>query len=203
MLVGCGWPTVGGTPLAGYAHGAAGIAHALLALAAATGDDRFAVAARAGLAYERSLFDERAGNWPDLRLGPDSFMVAWCHGAAGIGLGRLASVPYLDDGAMRLDIDRALAATQRAGSGLSHALCHGDLGNLEVLLQAGQVSAARRWAAGVLASARDLGWQCATPFGLESVGLMTGLAGIGYGLLRACAPDVVPSLLTLECPKIV
>jgi hypothetical protein len=30
---------------------------------------------------------------------------------------------------------------------------------------------------------------------------MMGLAGIGYGLLRLGAPDRVPSVLTLEAPR--
>jgi hypothetical protein len=35
---------------------------------------------------------------------------------------------------------------------------------------------------------------------VESPGLMTGLAGIGYGLLRAADPECVPSVLTLSPP---
>jgi hypothetical protein len=30
---------------------------------------------------------------------------------------------------------------------------------------------------------------------------MTGLAGIGYGLLRLADPSAIPSVLTLECPR--
>ncbi|MFL6196078.1 MAG: hypothetical protein ACJ75H_18005 [Thermoanaerobaculia bacterium] len=32
-------------------------------------------------------------------------------------------------------------------------------------------------------------------------GLLTGLAGIGYGLLRAADPEHVPSVLLLDLPK--
>jgi lantibiotic modifying enzyme len=32
--------------------------------------------------------------------------------------------------------------------------------------------------------------------------LITGLAGIGYGLLRLAAPTHVPSVIVLEAPKI-
>jgi lantibiotic modifying enzyme len=38
---------------------------------------------------------------------------------------------------------------------------------------------------------------------LSWIGLMTGLAGIGYGLLRLAAPEKVPSVLVLEPPKLV
>ena len=43
-------------------------------------------------------------------------------------------------------------------------------------------------------------YPCGTPLGVDSPGLMTGLAGIGYGLLRLAEPARVPSVLTLEPP---
>ena len=72
-----------------------------------TGKERFRTAACAAIAYERSLFSPETGNWPDLRelktsrqTGDDDqqrFMMAWCHGAPGIGLARLCSLQHLDD----------------------------------------------------------------------------------------------------------
>jgi lantibiotic modifying enzyme len=49
--------------------------------------------------------------------------------------------------------------------------------------------------------AQHHGWICANPADIESPGLMTGLAGIGYGLLRQAEPDRPPSILTLEGPR--
>ncbi|MEQ8538204.1 MAG: lanthionine synthetase LanC family protein [Coleofasciculus sp. D1-CHI-01] len=59
------------------------------------------------MAYERSLFSPGVGNWPDLREfettvrsgnpGRVNYMTAWCHGATGIGLARLRSMPHLED----------------------------------------------------------------------------------------------------------
>ena len=40
----------------------------------------------------------------------------------------------------------------------------------------------------------------ASPSGVETPGLMTGLAGIGYGLLRLAEPRRTPSVLALEPP---
>ena len=37
---------------------------------------------------------------------------------------------------------------------------------------------------------------------VESPGLMTGLAGIGYGLLRLAEPTRMPSVLVLEPPML-
>jgi lantibiotic modifying enzyme len=45
------------------------------------------------------------------------------------------------------------------------------------------------------------GWLSGIPLGVESPGLMTGLAGIGYALLRLAVPTRVPSVLVLEAPK--
>ena len=62
------WPFPSRGPLTGYSHGAAGIALALLELAAQTGAEGFRSAARGAIDYERSLFSSEAGNWPDLRV---------------------------------------------------------------------------------------------------------------------------------------
>ena len=57
MEHGLGWVTpIAPRPLAGFSHGAAGIAWALLDLAAETGEERFHEAALGAVAYERSLF---------------------------------------------------------------------------------------------------------------------------------------------------
>jgi lantibiotic modifying enzyme len=41
---------------------------------------------------------------------------------------------------------------------------------------------------------------CGVPNGVETPGLMTGITGIGYELLRLAAPTQVPSLLIMEPP---
>jgi type 2 lantibiotic biosynthesis protein LanM len=227
---GLGWTTrVPATaPLLGMSHGAAGIAWALFSLGARTGDPRFQEAARAAIAYERNLYSIEKKNWPDLRNFPSEsggdrrfeYMTAWCHGAAGIGLARLATLRALtqpgsprkkfsEDRITREEIETALHKTRDDGFGFNHTLCHGDLGNIELLAQAGRALTAPYWrgeaervASAILASIHRCGWLCANPVGIESPGLMTGLAGIGYGLLRLAEPDRVPSILTLESARL-
>ncbi len=46
-------------------------------------------------------------------------------------------------------------------------------------------------------------WRCATPLAVETPGLMTGLAGIGYQLLRLADPASVPSVLDPDLPGMV
>jgi lantibiotic modifying enzyme len=54
-----------------------------------------------------------------------------------------------------------------------------------------------RLAASILENIEDHGWTTGIPSGVESPGLMTGLAGIGYGLLRLVDPVRVPSVMVL------
>ena len=221
MDLGIGWHTkIPATePLTGFSHGAAGIAWALLELSALTGEERFRTVALEAIAYERSLFCPELGNWPDLRKFANTVltnknnrqncMTAWCHGAPGIGLARLRCLPYLDDREIKAEIDTALKTTLKQGFGHNHSLCHGDLGNLELLLQASLTfndshlkAQVDRFTAIILESINKHGWLCGVPLGVETPGLMTGLAGIGYQLLRLAEPERVPSVLVLEPPKI-
>jgi type 2 lantibiotic biosynthesis protein LanM len=198
-------------PLAGLAHGASGIAFALLELSASTGEKRFSEAAWKAVQYENSLFSIERKNWLDLREpinGSDqAFMAGWCHGAPGIALARLRALQHIDSVAIRNDIAAGLETTLGEGFRGDHSLCHGSVGNLEPLLQASEVLDRATWtqhinrvSAEILQSIDDHGWLCGVPLGVESPGLMTGLAGIGYGLLRVADPSNIPALLLLAPP---
>ncbi|BCJ32401.1 type 2 lanthipeptide synthetase LanM family protein [Actinocatenispora sera] len=222
-------------PLAGFAHGAAGPAWALARAATVTGDRRYLPTAAAALAYERSLFDAAAGNWPDVRTGiphEASFPVLWCHGAVGLGLSRtglLAAARELgvadlgsDQSAgggvggagtvaeLTADLRTALDTAAAAGFGWNFSLCHGDLGALDLFCTAPAVldeaaaaaagETALRQTAAILDRLDERGWVCGLAGGGENPALLVGLAGIGYGLLRAAAPDRVPSVLALHPP---
>jgi lantibiotic modifying enzyme len=218
MDQGRGWmtPIPAKKPLGGFSHGAAGMAWALLELATMSGEERFRTTALEAIAYERTLFDAGKGKWLDQRDfetlglpvgGGDALLEAWCHGSPGIGLARLLTLHSLDDERIRAEIQTALDNTLARGFDLNHCLCHGDLGNLELLLQAaGRLddpalpSRISRTASKIVESIHKDGWLCGTPSGVESPGLMIGLAGIGYGLLRLAQPDRVPAVLTLAPP---
>jgi type 2 lantibiotic biosynthesis protein LanM len=214
---GLGWRTrlAEERPLAGISHGVGGIALALLRLGEATADPRFLAAALDGFAGERERF------WGDLerllrapaggeKPAPESTVaVAWCYGAPGVGLTRLQALPHArtpqEETALRREIAQALRRTLERGPGQNHCLCHGDLGNLDFLLQARErlqdpalAADLHRFQEIVLASLDHDGWLCGTRGSIESPGLMNGFAGIGLGLLRLAAPGRVPSVLVLE-----
>ncbi|MCH9684317.1 MAG: type 2 lantipeptide synthetase LanM family protein [Deltaproteobacteria bacterium] len=210
MAEGVGWPSAetGGRALGGFSHGAAGMAWALLRLFEATGDDRYQHTALEAIRYERTLFVPEEGNYYDLRpeslAGQDAqFSMAWCHGAPGVGLARAAQLPLLDDRARR---EVRVTAEATIGSlGRGHSLCHGDLGNLELVHRAGAVlddaslrQAALRGISAAVDHGRRRRWLCGVPLSIQTPSLMVGIAGIGYQLLRFAHPDRVPSVLLLE-----
>lgn len=222
MPHGTAWTTIEDQPpLGGFSHGTAGIALSLLKLAACSGEVRFRSAALSALEYDRSLFVPSLSNWADLRVFPSQrsetdqdgksapgSMVAWCHGAAGIGLARLAALDQLDDERARQDIGSALRATTEYGFEMNHSLCHGALGNIELLLTAARLlgrpehhQAVDRATAQLAASIEANGPVSGVPRSVETPGFMTGLAGIGYGLLRLAEPDRVPAVLVLAPPR--
>lgn len=216
MNDGIGWhlEVSGPKPLGGFSHGAAGIAYTLFSLAHHSKDQRYYQAAIQALEYDRSLYCPCEGNWRDLREGQrpgevetmdEHFINAWCHGAPGIGLSRLLIQPYYQDEQLQTEIQQAVSKTRAEGFGKNHSLCHGDLGNLEFLNRAADYlgdeelkAHCQQLAAGVMDSIERLGWKCGFPPNTEPLGLMVGLAGIGYGLLKLAEPGRVPSVLGLE-----
>jgi hypothetical protein len=199
-------------------HGVAGIALALDELAAASGEGVFSETAREAVAYERSWFDKRQRNWPDLREfdherlrrgeGP-SFPAFWCHGAVGIGLARFRRYDLTGEVASIAEAGNA-TATVRAHLELqtrdfaydythNFSLCHGFAGSVELLLAAADHADEVAWADAEaigdfgLEHCADAGeWPCGVRDGGETPGLMLGLAGIGMLYLRLHAPGSVP-----------
>ncbi|GAB2634609.1 type 2 lanthipeptide synthetase LanM family protein [Kribbella swartbergensis] len=164
----------------GFSRGYQGIAWALGQYGVP--GDKYMDAARAAADLDRR---ERAGGH------------GWCSGDAGTALARLsAGVPADLDAYLRAATERPVLADL--------SLCHGELGAVEPLVWLAErehpgVEAVRRRRAGlVLAAVQQYGPQCGTPRSVPSPGLLTGLAGIGYGLLRLAFSERVPSVLLLE-----
>lgn len=202
------WRTLGGRQLAGFSHGAAGIAHALLRAYEVFGDREFLKAATEGIDYERSVYSFAAGNWPDLRRdGAPRFLLSWCNGAGGIALARTAAASVLGIGQVQNEIERAALALETEGWGSIDHLCCGNAGRVEALLVASQTLSRPHWYAAARTGAAALLSRSASPsrFGLfanvdgqpYSPGFFRGTSGIGYQLLRVARPDLLQSVLLL------
>jgi type 2 lantibiotic biosynthesis protein LanM len=206
------WKSFGERPLTGFSHGAAGISYALLQLYAVTLDCNYLEAALEGLEYERSVFSSSHANWPDFRslgqTGQPNFPVQWCHGAAGVGLGRIGSFEILKTPEIEREIEIALQTTQHYPLQTIDYLCCGNLGRVEVLLVAAQRCSRPEWfqvalqnTTNVVAKARQSGGYQFFPNLPNSVfnpGFFAGIAGVGYQLLRLAHPTQFPSVLLWE-----
>lgn len=212
-------------PLTGMSHGTLGIALALARLREATGDEgeRLLDTVRGALGYERTHFSEKTGDWADLRddsAGAAGTMRAWCHGSPGGILGRSG---LLDLGLPR-DIERELLEEVRRGAAATlealadhggyfgqgnDCLCHGDVGNLVIAESVEHLLESQgdtrsiidgAWGA-TFGLAKNTGWTSGIPMKLEIPGLMTGLAGIAWGLaFSAVGSGAEPNLLLVEGP---
>ncbi|GCE05968.1 type 2 lanthipeptide synthetase LanM family protein [Dictyobacter aurantiacus] len=223
------WKTSKQEPLTGFSHGTIGIAWSLFKLAAASGEERFRQAASLALAYERSLFssarqsrqlrnssgalqqDHNMKNEEELQ---QAYGMAWSRGMPGIALGLLDCLQYVDDASMHCEVEMALNTIIAYGAGYhhkpigpNHSLYHGDAGNLEALLVASQTLAHLEYhqhvehiASRFLEHIERSGGIMGVPLNVETPGLMLGLSGIGYELLRLARPDAVPSILLLVPP---
>ncbi len=188
--------------LTGFAHGAAGIATALLKLYELYGNNDFLRGALDGVAYENALFSPQQQNWPDLRnisdedfyRGKFNYNNAWCHGAPGIGLSRLNFYKILGSDEFLNDIKAAADTTVSGLNNLpNYSLCHGIAGNICFLMEANKILKNASISSLVKNTCNNLHDEylqhhLPLPSGLndmsETPGLMLGLAGTGYFLLK-------------------
>jgi lantibiotic modifying enzyme len=205
----CG-PGMGPRPLCGLAHGASGMGLALVEAGVHYGRDDLVEGGLSAFRYEDRLYDAEHANWPDLRElaggGDDqaltqrmAFMVAWCHGAAGIGLSRLRAYELLPEhrAELRPGVEQAVQSTASQLRALPREVdaspCHGRAGLAETLLYAADVlddptyadHVATMWKQLLRARKADTPWPCGVASGTNNPSLMLGYAGIGYSLLRA------------------
>ena len=183
--------------LGGLSHGVTGIAWALSEWAEVSNDAEAKLLARQAFAYEQTLFDRERGTWVDARH--NNHVCQWCHGAVGIGLAVDKMRPTLGNTECDKIIHQAQKATWRYGLMNNHCLCHGNLGNSEIFLTQGDQERSAKILTSVLADRKRHGaWRCGLPASTTTPGLMCGIAGIGYSLLRHCYPDQLPNILVLD-----
>ncbi len=200
------WPTQQWPKgLGGFAHGATGIGWALTKLARESGNAQHAAMAQAAFSFEQSLFSEHEQNWADLRMEEAGIVAsAWCHGAVGIGLAHLDLDPTLQSTQTRMIVRHAAAATKKTGLGWNHTACHGDLGSWELLRAAMRIGEAPddltddALLAAILSSLEEHKPTCGFARDAFAPGLLPGLGGVAYQLLRAHPDNALPSILTLE-----
>jgi lantibiotic modifying enzyme len=137
-------------------------------------------------------------------------MVAWCHGAPGIGFARLflnRLIPnepqILAEAEVAIRTTAAILGKATSGTG-NFSLCHGDGGNADLLvLGAGLLNRPELRKIAETAGDQALGrfeetrtpWPCGIPNAGETPNLLLGLAGVGYFFLRLYNPRETPTVL--------
>ena len=101
--------------------------------------------------------------------------------------------------------------TLHAPPGPLDHLCCGTAGRADIALTVGLATRTAPWVSAGLAAARTVAARVVEQgelglrgqgfqWGLPEPGVFQGVAGIGYQMLRASAPERLPSLLALDAP---
>jgi len=202
LYSGIGWPSAAfGRAVPGYAHGASGISSALLNVASITGNQKYVDAAKSAICYERDFVsDEKEVEYLNRRP-------QWCHGLSSIAIGRLATLPFYDDSSFKSEIDRGVRHILDGDELIDSCLCHGLAGNTEMLMRFGGyleddevIDKSNNMLTNLAQDVQKLKNSDYMPLHGRYAGLLCGLAGMGWTLLRAAFPGKLPSILTLDPP---
>jgi type 2 lantibiotic biosynthesis protein LanM len=190
----------------GLSHGLSGIALALGKLGVVLSEDKLKIVSQEIFDMESTFIAD--GNWTDSHQLFGRPQVSWCHGAPGIALARLGMSGSLLGDLNNRDIELALKETISHFRIPSHCLCHGTFGNIEPLVYASKYSKfnshtddLEKIINEVLDEFTESGFKSLLANQTLGLGLMTGLSGVGYGLLRLHAERSIPSVLLLESPQ--
>ena len=198
----------GSPALSGLAHGISGAVLSLCKAYDATHDNQIIALVEQFVCAENTL--KQDGSWLDLRACRTSqSMSKWCHGDAGILLARQAVVSSMGErlspafmSEIQADIECCLSNLDSHGLGSGYGLCHGDFGNLMCLQTfyrtRGDTVALEKTHQLLGATLRDfLGNPTVADDSHPELGLMTGISGIGYCLLKQLDP-ALPDVLSLD-----
>ncbi len=193
-------------PLLGISHGISGFVLVLSQANQFLQNSEVTTWIQNGLAYENSLYNHEKMNWPDLRLNtenPDQetrYSMIWCHGAPGIGLSRIKSQRFINLHSAHQDLKNAVDSVFKASIYFPLNLCHGSLGNLDLILEASQQEwisqdLCQNYLSDFLNHAQNHLDKFQIEGKLSLPGLMTGRSGVAYQMMRVAYPNQVPSIL--------
>ncbi|PEE33862.1 type 2 lantipeptide synthetase LanM [Bacillus cereus] len=214
-----GWISpVSEKPLTGFSHGNAGFLYALHLLNQHIQSKEIYTVTKKGMRFENN--NKTNDQWLDLRtnqhrINQQTDACRWCHGSPGILISRLALQNSEDEwiaSQSQKDIEYAFSNMLQFGLesvGTGKSLCHGLIGNALILMKYGQEMQDLSWkniAQNIMyESIKHLKIdQLKQPIDgdVDGLGLLSGLAGIAYGLLYAC-DQRLPNIMTVELGQLV
>jgi len=191
------------TCMTGFAHGSAGIIAVLARAEKVFGkSEELDKLINESLEFERTLYNRNDGNWY-INNKEEKYGNGWCHGVPGILLEKaeLIASEYANDEIYN-EFYTALDTTEKYTFGIGPSLCHGDLGNLQIVHYAALVSGDSQLEQKCMDKLEEIVQKVILPRykgrafrGTSAAGLMIGSAGYGYTLLRFSCPDKVKMIL--------
>ncbi|MGS2761167.1 lanthionine synthetase LanC family protein [Sinomicrobium sp. M5D2P9] len=215
--------------MTGFSHGASGIAYVLLQVGNYFKSDGLVYLAEQALAYEMQYFHPESGNWLDLRMGPhrlglekahrwdlEQFIPtmrnvnSWAHGASGIGISRLYAYEvtgksiYLDQ---CKTVMKSSLKHLRQNDRPDYTLCSGYTGHIPFLSRYRKHSEAYDLSnlVAITDNAKEQysghqSYNTYVSINGKDCGLLSGKAGVGYGILHILNPDM-DSICIPRLPK--
>ncbi|MEM6632762.1 MAG: lanthionine synthetase LanC family protein, partial [Bacteroidota bacterium] len=214
--------------LCGFSHGASGIAYVFLELGQYFQNPVFIWLAEQAFEYENQFYSSTEKNWQDLRKAifdeeserqffdafrnqdfaffeQGTYMSAWCHGSPGIGMARLRAFELTQKQKYWEETQAAIEnVLDKLHFRNSPNLCHGTLGNLELLLEAyrsgneeSQWDVLTKVTQQVIEYKPEVGYYRSglSLFTGKDIALFMGNAGVAYFLLRLVDWPNTPSML--------
>ena len=184
----------------GYVHGNAGIMAQLSRAAKYITNDRIYEAIDASLKYEREeRYDSEKERWI-LRNGVH--YMSWCNGIAGMLIAKMIMTKSRGTSELfEQEIHRLAYQLKNVGFGVTNCLCHGDMGSLVVLKNAADYIQDEELSKECRATSAEFIKKNINKdmFVREDWGLMTGVSGVGFGLLELMEDkDILLSILSLN-----
>ena len=204
--------------LAGFAHGYSGVINAYAEAYKITNNKHYLEKVIDLTEIENTYYNNKYKNWRDARQSGENYgMLYWCHGAGGIALSRKAAAAIPDitaeqrssmlrDASVFLD---TVLAGDSSKTVRNHCMCHGLTGNITILNSLKEVFPDRsqeiekytdKTMTELLEKVQKDGFNYQYKSNLESKGLMLGLSGIGYSILRLYNSKL-PDVLSLKMER--
>lgn len=199
-------------PLTGFSHGAAGLSYTLFKIYDFLNDEKYKKLAYSYIKYEKNLLNKKNFTYPDFRFeykDDTKLPNAWCHGASGIVLSRVALHKFIRQFEEEYsEIENGIKFLLRTENFGSDHLCCGNSGRIDILLNCGiilnnnsLIEKAQSRMHQIITSAREKNGYTLNsilPNTFSNVGFFQGISGIGYQMLRTYNPHKFKSILLFE-----
>lgn len=129
--------------------------------------------------------------------------ISWCHGLVGIGLSYISLNKILGDEIFEEKLKECELGIRNRIYENSDCLCHGNMGIVDFYIEYSKYKNTTnymKYAKSIISYCvlQHKKWYCGCKQDIVVYGIMTGISGMGYEMLRFLYPNELPSILLLE-----